>query len=86
MSVKISVDGESLLFAKSGIAVTRVDESISVTVRYQDLNLDSPEGVASLCGRIHTAALDVWNVHKSQDAVPRSELLYAYIYWPIDYR
>ena len=59
MSVKMRVDGESLLFAKSGIAVTRVDESVCVTVQYQDLNLDSPEGVASLYGRIHTAALDV---------------------------
>jgi UrcA family protein len=28
-------------------------------VRYYDLNLNNPEGVASLYGRIHAAALDV---------------------------
>jgi UrcA family protein len=49
----------ALLFAGSGMAVTRVDEAPSVTVRYHDLNLNSPEGVASLYGRIHAAALDV---------------------------
>jgi UrcA family protein len=49
----------ALLFAESGMAVTRVDEAPSVTVRYHDLNLNSPEGVASLYGRIHAAALDV---------------------------
>jgi len=49
----------ALLFAESGMAVTRVDEAPSVTVRYYDLNLNSPEGVASLYGRIHAAALDV---------------------------
>jgi UrcA family protein len=48
-----------LLFAEPGMAVTRVDEAPSVTVRYYDLNLNSPEGVASLYGRIHAAALDV---------------------------
>jgi UrcA family protein len=49
----------TLLFAESGMAVTRVDEAPAVTVRYYDLNLNSPEGVASLYGRIHAAALDV---------------------------
>ena len=49
----------ALLFAKSGMAVTRVDEAPAVTVRYYDLNLNSPEGVASLYGRLHAAALDV---------------------------
>jgi UrcA family protein len=49
----------ALLFAESGMAVTRVDEAPSVTVRYYDLNLNSPQGVASLYGRIHAAALDV---------------------------
>ena len=49
----------ALLFAQPGMAVTRLDEAPSVTVRYYDLNLNSPEGVASLYGRIHAAALDV---------------------------
>jgi UrcA family protein len=49
----------ALLFAESGMAVPRVDESPSVTVRYYDLNLDTPEDVASLYGRIHAAAIDV---------------------------
>ena len=49
----------ALLFAESGMAVTRVDEAPSVTVRYYDLNLNSPEGISSLYGRIHAAALDV---------------------------
>jgi UrcA family protein len=49
----------ALLFAESGMAVTPVDEARSVTVRYYDLNLNNQEGVASLYGRIHAAALDV---------------------------
>ena len=49
----------ALLFAESGMAVTRVDEAPSETVRYYDFNLNSPEGVASLYRRIHAAALDV---------------------------
>jgi UrcA family protein len=48
-----------LLFAESGMAVTPVDEAPSITVRYHDLNLSSPEGVAALYRRIHTAAVDV---------------------------
>jgi len=49
----------ALLFAQSGMAVPRVDEAPSVTVRYYDLNLNSPEDVASLYGRIRAAAIDV---------------------------
>jgi UrcA family protein len=49
----------ALLFTEPGMAVTRVDEAPSVTVRYYDLNLNSPEGIASLYGRIHAAAVDV---------------------------
>jgi UrcA family protein len=49
----------ALLFAESGIAATRVEEAPSVTVRYYDLNLNNPEGIASLYGRIHTAAVGV---------------------------
>jgi UrcA family protein len=50
----------ALLFAGSGMAATPVDEAPpSVTVRYHDLNLTSPEGVAGLYRRIHAAAVDV---------------------------
>ena len=49
----------ALLFAQTGRAVTRVDEAPSVTVRYYDLNLNNPEGIAGLYGRIHAAAVDV---------------------------
>jgi UrcA family protein len=46
----------TLLVAESALAVARVDETPSVTVRYHDLNLNSPEGIANLYGRIHAAA------------------------------
>jgi UrcA family protein len=47
------------LFAQSAMAATRVDEAPSETVRYHDLNLNSPEGVAGLYRRIQGAASDV---------------------------
>jgi UrcA family protein len=49
----------ALIFTESGMAATRVDEAPSVTVRFHDLNLNSPEGIASLYGRIHAAAVEV---------------------------
>jgi UrcA family protein len=49
----------ALLFTESGMAATRVDEAPSVTVRFHDLNLNSPEGIARLYGRIHAAAVEV---------------------------
>jgi UrcA family protein len=65
----------ALLFAESGMAVTRVDEAPSVTVRYYDLNLNSPEGVASLYGRIHAAALDVCK--QAEGAQLRNRVLWS---------
>lgn len=47
------------LFAQSAMAATRVDEAPSEIVRYHDLNLNSPEGVAGLYRRIQGAAADV---------------------------
>ena len=47
------------LFAHSAMAAPRVDEAPSETVRYHDLNLNSPEGVAGLYRRIQGAAADV---------------------------
>jgi UrcA family protein len=49
----------TLFSAESGAAVARVDEALSVTVRYDDLDLNNPEGVVSLYERIHAAALVV---------------------------
>src|ERR1700756_2467731 len=48
------------LFAQSATAATRVEAALpSETVRYHDLNLNSPEGVAGLYRRIQDAAADV---------------------------
>ena len=61
----------ALLFADTGVAVTRVDEAPSVTVRYYDLNLNNPEGIASLYGRIHAAAVDVCKSAEGPEVVNR---------------
>ena len=61
----------ALLFAESGMAVPRVDEAPSLTVRYHDLNLDTPEDVASLYGRIRTAAIDVCKQSEGPQLVNR---------------
>jgi UrcA family protein len=49
----------ALSAAQSAPALARVDEAPSIIVRYHDLNLDNPQGIASLYGRIHGAAVDV---------------------------
>jgi UrcA family protein len=49
----------TLLSAGTSVAVASGEEAPSVTVRYHDLNLNSPEGVADLFERIHTAAVIV---------------------------
>ncbi len=49
----------ALLIAQSSVAAARVDDTRSVTVRYHDLNLNSPEGVANLYERIYAAAVVV---------------------------
>jgi UrcA family protein len=61
----------ALLFADSGMAATRTDEAPSVTVRYYDLNLNSPEGIASLYRRIHGAAVDVCESSEGPQVVNR---------------
>jgi UrcA family protein len=48
-----------LLGAESAIAVPGSDAAPSEVVRYHDLDLNSPEGIASLYDRIHAAAIDV---------------------------
>ena len=46
----------SLLLTELSAAAVSDDAEPSVTVRYHDLNLNSPEGIASLYGRIRGAA------------------------------
>ena len=43
----------------AAIAVPRSEEAPSVIVRYDDLNLNDPEGIARLYERLHVAAIDV---------------------------
>ena len=61
----------TLLSAGSGVAVARGDEAPSVTVRYHDLNLNSPEGVADLYERIHAAAVIVCKSAEGSQFVSR---------------
>jgi len=61
----------ALIFAESAMAAERVDEAPSVTVRYHDLNLNSPEGVASLYRRIHAAAVNVCESTEGPQVVNR---------------
>jgi UrcA family protein len=58
--------------SESAVAVTRLDEAPSVTVRYHDLNLNSPEGIASLYGRIHAAAVDVCKPVEDSQIISRT--------------
>jgi UrcA family protein len=48
-------------------AVSAEDAPPSVTVRYHDLNLNSPEGVARLYGRIRVAAGEVCHSLESRE-------------------
>jgi UrcA family protein len=57
----------SLLLTELSIAAVDDDAALSVTVRYHDLNLNSPEGVASLYGRIQRAADQVCHSLKSRE-------------------
>jgi UrcA family protein len=67
----------ALLVAQSTLSAARVDEVPSKTVRHHDLNLNSPEGIASLYERIHAAAL---NVCKSAEG-PWRQGLESWIEW-----
>jgi UrcA family protein len=62
----------TLLIAESGMAVARVDEAPSVTVRYHDLNLDGQEGIANLFERIHAAAVVVCKSEEGPQLVNRA--------------
>jgi UrcA family protein len=61
----------TLFSAESGVAVAHVDEAPSVTVRYHDLDLNSPEGVTNLYERIHAAALVVCKSTEGSQFVSR---------------
>ena len=57
----------SLLLTEPSAAAVNDDAEPSVTVRYHDLNLNSPEGVASLYGRIRRAADQVCHSLQSRE-------------------
>ena len=63
----------SLLLTELSVAAVEDDAALSVTVRYHDLNLNSPEGVASLYGRIRFAAQQVCRTLESRDLVRKSQ-------------
>lgn len=57
----------TLLFSEFATAAVGGDAAPSVTVRYHDLNLGSPEGVASLYGRIRGSAAAVCRSLESRE-------------------
>jgi UrcA family protein len=57
----------SLLLARYSEGAASDEAAPSVTVRYHDLNLNSPEGVAALYGRISSAAREVCGSLESRD-------------------
>ena len=57
----------SLLLTGLATAAVSGDSASSVTVRYHDLNLNSPEGIAALYGRIRGAANEVCRSLESRD-------------------
>jgi UrcA family protein len=60
-----------LLIAESAIAAASV-EMPSITVRYHDLDLNGPAGVASLYERIHAAAVEVCKPAEGPQPVNRA--------------
>jgi UrcA family protein len=63
----------SLLLTDLSTAAVDDDAALSVTVRYHDLNLNSPEGVASLYGRIRVAAEQVCRTLESRDLMRKAQ-------------
>jgi UrcA family protein len=63
----------SLLLTELSAAAVSDDAAPSVTVRFHDLNLNSPEGVASLYARIRGAAEQVCRTLESRDLMRKSQ-------------
>jgi len=63
----------SLLLTELSTAAANDEAAPSVTVRYHDLNLNSPQGVASLYGRIRGAAEQVCRSMESRDLTRKAE-------------
>jgi UrcA family protein len=61
----------ALLMAEPALAAPAVEAPPSVTVRYNDLNLDSTADVAHLYGRIETAATEVCKPTEGPQSVSR---------------
>ena len=62
----------SLLLTNLAAAAVNDEAAPSVTVRYHDLNLNSPEGIASLYGRIRGAAGQVCRPLESRELERKS--------------
>jgi UrcA family protein len=67
VAVVVFAGAMSLLRAELAAAAVSDEDAPSVTVRYHDLNLNSPEGIASLYGRIRGAAGEVCRPLESRD-------------------
>jgi UrcA family protein len=65
--------GVSSLLLTELSAASVSDDAPSVTVRYPDLNLNSPEGIASLYGRIRAAAGQVCRSLESRDLLHKAQ-------------
>jgi UrcA family protein len=63
----------SLLLTELSFAAVYDEPAPSVTVRFHDLNLNSPEGIASLYGRIRGAAEQVCRSLESRDLMRKSQ-------------
>jgi UrcA family protein len=62
----------ALFMAQSAFAAVAVEVPPSVTVRYDDLNLNGTEGVASLYQRIQNAATEVCRPVEGPQSVSRT--------------
>ena len=68
----------SLLLTDLAAAAVNDEAGPSVTVRYHDLNLNSPEGIASLYGRIRGAAGQVCRPLENRDLERKAAWNYCF--------
>jgi UrcA family protein len=61
----------ALFMVESAVAAVTAEVPPTVTVRYDDLNLNSPQGVARLYGRIQNAATAVCRPAEGPQSVSR---------------
>jgi UrcA family protein len=63
----------SLLLTELSFAADYDEPAPSITVRFHDLNLNNPEGIASLYGRIRGAADQVCRSLESRDLMRKAQ-------------